>query len=222
MANVTVEEKAGKGDTEAQCALAFLFEIGLDRPQNYRQAAHFWQLAAKVGNQLAISKLEQLLRDDKIQTCWLDQSTLPSPNKKPQKEREGGQISQKILLADDEDEIRILTGNFLELAGFKIIHAVNGEEAIQKILANPDIKIIVTDLKMPKLNGLQMVKTLRRMQVAETAKIVMMTAFSQPTLIAEGKKLNVDAWLVKPIRHEALLDTLKRLIERKSQVAQPI
>jgi len=221
MAEADLETKAAEGDTEAQCSLAFLYEIGIERAQDYRQAAHYWQMAAKAGRQLAIDKLKLLLEEGKIEASWLEsaQADAPAQTRMTHESRPGTELSPKILMADDEDEIRILMADVLESAGYRIIHALNGEEAVQKVMANPDIRLIITDLKMPKLNGLQFVKTLRRMRLAESARIIVMTAYSQPALIAEGKKLAIDAWLVKPVRQETLVETVKRLLERKNSVA---
>jgi two-component system chemotaxis response regulator CheY len=220
MAEADLESKAAAGDTEAQCSLAFLYEIGIERDQDYRKAAHYWQMAAKAGRQLAIDKLKLLLEEGKIEASWLD----PAPSETPgpritHESRPGIEMGPKILMADDEEELRTIMGDILQQAGYRVIHALNGEEAVQKVMANPDIRLIITDLKMPKLNGLQFVKTLRRMHLAESARTIVMTAFSQPALIAEGKKLAVDSWLVKPVPPDTLLETVKRLLERKNHVA---
>jgi two-component system chemotaxis response regulator CheY len=220
MAEADLESKAAAGDTEAQCSLAFLYEIGIEREQDYRKAAHYWQMAAKAGRQLAIDKLKLLLEEGKIEAAWLDpvEPETPAPAS-TQEIRPGIEAGPKVLLADDEEEFRLLTADVLQQAGYRVIQALNGEEAAQKVMANPDLRLIITDLKMPKLNGLQFVKTLRRMRLAESARIIVMTAYSQPALIAEGKKLAVDAWLVKPVLPEALLETAKRLLDRKNHVA---
>jgi two-component system chemotaxis response regulator CheY len=221
MAEAELESKAADGDTEAQCSLAFLYEIGLERDQDYRQAAHYWQMAAKAGRQLAIDKLKLLLEEGKIEASWLEsaQAEAPVHPRATNENRLAMELSPKILMADDEDEIRMLMADVLVNAGFRIVHAQNGEDAVQQVVTNPDIQLIITDLKMPVLNGLQLVKTLRRMRLAESARIVVMTAYSQPALIAEGKKLAIDAWLVKPVRQDTLMETVKRLLLRKNNVA---
>ncbi|WP_141733068.1 response regulator [Oligoflexus tunisiensis] len=220
MAESDLETKAEQGDTEAQCSLAFLYEIGMEREQDYRKAAHYWQMAAKAGRQLAIDKLKLLLEEGKIEASWLDPiEEEASAPRIVAETRPGQEMAPKILMADDEDEFRTLMGEVLEAAGYRVVHALNGEEAVQKVLANPDILLIITDLKMPKLNGLQFVKTLRRMRLAESARVIVMTAYSQPALITEGKKLAIDSWLVKPVRPETLMETAKRLLERKNNVA---
>jgi CheY-like chemotaxis protein len=220
MAEADLETKAAAGDTEAQCSLAFLYEIGIEREQDYRKAAQYWQMAARAGRQLAVDKLKLLLEEGKIEASWLDPETTESPKTHITHEsRPGMDMGPKILMADDEEELRTMMTDVLQQAGYRVIQALNGEEAVQKVLANPDVRLIITDLKMPKLNGLQFVKTLRRMRLAESARIVVMTAYSQPALIAEGKKLAIDSWLVKPVRQDTLLETVKRLLERKNHVA---
>ncbi|HET9237187.1 MAG TPA: response regulator [Oligoflexus sp.] len=220
MAEADLETKAAAGDTEAQCSLAFLYEIGIEREQDYRKAAQYWQMAAKAGRQLAVDKLKLLLEEGKIEASWLEPEITESPGARIAHEsRPGMELGPKILMADDEEELRTIVSEVLHQAGYRVIQALNGEEAVQKVLANPDVRLIITDLKMPKLNGLQFVKTLRRMRLAESSRIVVMTAYSQPALIAEGKKLAIDSWLVKPVQPETLLETVKRLLERKNHVA---
>lgn len=220
MTDADIESKALAGDVEAQCSMAFLHEIGLDRPQNYQKAAFFWQMAAKAGKQLAIDKLKQLVESGRIPATFLEAAgPKPTPSSGDFKPTPGS--LPKILLADDEEELRGLMVEYLENSGFRVVLASNGEDAVQKVLANPDIKVIVTDLKMPKLNGLQFINTLRRMQLAAEARIVVMTAYSQPQVIAEGKRLAVDTWLVKPIKPSVMIETIKKHLQqpRKNQVA---
>ncbi len=220
MTDADIESKALSGDVEAQCSAAFLHEIGVDRPQNYQKAAFYWQMAAKAGKQLAIDKLRHLVETGRIPANFLEApGPKPTPSSGDLKPSPSG--APKILLADDEEELRGLMVEYLEAAGLRVVMAINGEDAVQKVLANPDIKVIVTDLKMPKLNGLQFINTLRRLQVASEARIVVMTAFSQPNLIAEGKRLAVDTWLVKPIKPSIMIETIKKHLQhqRKDQVA---
>jgi len=220
MAEADLETKAAAGDTEAQCSLAFLYEIGIEREQDYRKAAQYWQMAAHAGRQLAVDKLNLLLEEGKIEASWLDLVTKESPGPQPSHEsRPGMEIAPKILMADEDEELREMMSDVLQQAGYRVIQALNGEEAVQKVMANPDLRLIITDVKIPKLNGLQFVKTLRRLSLAESARIIVMTAYSQPALIAEGKKLAIDSWLVKPVCQETLLETVKRLLERKNHVA---
>ena len=109
--------------------------------------------------------------------------------------------------------------DLLQSVGLHVITATNGEEAMQKVIGHPDVKLIITDLKMPKLNGLQFIRTLRRMRLAERAKVVVLSAYSQPNLIAEGKKLNIESWLVKPIQPELLIDAVMKLVDRRPHIA---
>ncbi|MDQ3232829.1 MAG: hypothetical protein M3Q07_13510, partial [Pseudobdellovibrionaceae bacterium] len=124
MTEADLETKAAEGDTEAQCSLAFLYEIGIEREQDYRKAAHYWQMAANAGRQLAIDKIELLLAEGKIQASWLEsaQPQAVAP-RAPAEHWAGLEMAPKVLMADDEEEFRILMGEVLETSGFRVVHA---------------------------------------------------------------------------------------------------
>ncbi|MFY7928599.1 MAG: response regulator [Oligoflexus sp.] len=221
MAHEDLEARAEAGDVEAQCAAAFLYEIGLDRPLDYHKAAYFWQMAARSGNLVAQDKIKLLIEQGRIPAP--DAHILPADVRhkweKTPWDHNPRSLAVKVLLAEDEQELLTMMTDLLQSVGLHVITATNGEEAMQKVIGHPDVKLIITDLKMPKLNGLQFIRTLRRMRLAERAKVVVLSAYSQPNLIAEGKKLNIESWLVKPIQPELLIDAVMKLVDRRPHIA---
>lgn len=209
-----VEKLAAEGDAEAQCSLAFTYEVGLDRDVDMEAAFHWWKKAAKQGHPIAIDKVGQLEAKS---------STEPTSQKAPEAKNKAatktGTIRSKVLLVEDEKELNEIITEELEAEGYNVISVTDGESALNKLLANPDIKMIITDLQMPKMNGMQFIKTIRRMQVAETAALIVMTAYSKPELIQAGQKLEVSQWLAKPFEVESLVKTVNELVAKRSRVA---
>lgn len=197
----SLEEKAEGGDLEAQCNLALLFEIGLDRQQDMEEALKWWEKAAQKGHPFAIKKIALLKGESQAEHEVISEK---SPS------HEGLRIQTKVLVIEDDEGLRITLRDFLKHHGLAVIDVANGTEGVQALMSNPDTKIIITDLKMPVMNGMQFLKTMRKMQLAAGAKIVVMTAFSKPELIAKGKSLAVDHWLAKPFHMEKLLGILDK------------
>ena len=217
MSDSELTKKAEAGDVEALLALAHLLELGIDRPRDYQAAAQCLQTAVKFGSQLAMGKLQHLVAAGKINKEFLDISahhtSTPASPSPPVNQ------GAKILVVDDEPELIELSRTFLEEAGYRVIDAANGDEAFQKVLQHPDIKLIICDIKMPKVNGISFIRTLRGTKAADTAHVIIISAFASPDLIAEGKRLNIKTWLVKPVNMEKLIETVQEILSRRGHAA---
>lgn len=112
----------------------------------------------------------------------------------------------RVLLADDEAVIRMGLRAMLEDAGHEVVAAVStGEAAVQQVQTlHPDI--VILDIKMPGMDGIQ---AARRIMAERPTPIIMLTAYSQRELVAQANQALVFAYLVKPIKEEALAPTLE-------------
>lgn len=111
-----------------------------------------------------------------------------------------------ILLAEDEDKLRESFKKVLLLYVEKVYTASNGEEALELYKKyNPDI--LITDLKMPKLNGLELIKTIRLEN--ETIPIIVTSAYTDQNFLLESIKLSLVEYVVKPIRDSNLSKLLE-------------
>lgn len=120
-----------------------------------------------------------------------------------------------ICIVDDSEMVRIKVKECLIASGHQIIEAEDGAAGVDQITSkSSEIKLIITDLNMPNLNGLEMVAKLR--ESAETKKIpvVMLTTESSPEMKAEGKKLGIVGWIVKPLVIEKLSMHVAKLLEK--------
>jgi len=117
----------------------------------------------------------------------------------------------KILLVDDSNTVRDEVGGFLTKNGLEIITAVDGKDGLNKLKADPGIKLIVSDVNMPNMDGLTMVEKIRSELGNSTVNVIMLTTESNPSMKERGKAAGVKGWIVKPFKGESVLETFKKL-----------
>ncbi|MFH1628711.1 MAG: PAS domain S-box protein [Pseudomonadota bacterium] len=119
--------------------------------------------------------------------------------------------AQKILVVDDNDDFRWLTGNLLEGAGYSVIQAQDGEEAL-KLLEKDVPDLILLDHRMPGRNGLEVAADVK--QQIPTMPIIMITAYAEVESAVKAMKMGMYDYVTKPIEKEGLLITIKRVLEK--------
>ena len=121
----------------------------------------------------------------------------------------------RVLVVDDSDVIRTLIAVNLEMEGFEVIQAVDGQDALEKVIdVRPDV--ITIDVKMPRLDGFDTVERLRADPRTRDLKIAMVTACAQVDDLRRGEKIGVDAYVTKPFDPDALVRTVRELVEPES------
>ena len=117
-----------------------------------------------------------------------------------------------ILIVDDEPSVRKLAGAILMRSGFRTITAADGREGI-KIFEEQrrDIKLVVSDLMMPQLDGPGMLRELR--QIEPAVKCIIITGLGEENRIAEAKSAGADLILNKPFSSDQLLANVKQLLD---------
>jgi|HubBroStandDraft_2_1064218.scaffolds.fasta_scaffold422483_1 two-component system chemotaxis response regulator CheY len=118
-------------------------------------------------------------------------------------------MSARILVVDDSLMVRQQVGRALTGAGFPIIEACDGLDAHQKLAATPDVRLIVCDVNMPRMNGIEFLEKLSAS--GSMIPAVMLTTEGQPELIARAKALGAKGWIVKPFKPEMLIAAVKKL-----------
>ena len=101
----------------------------------------------------------------------------------------------KILVVDDEARMRKLVKDFLTLKGYIVIEAGDGEEAVELFFNQKDIALIILDVMMPKMDGWEVCKTIRKYS---KVPIIMLTAKSEERDELQGFSLGVDEYISKP------------------------
>ncbi len=122
----------------------------------------------------------------------------------------------RILVVDDEKIKRVTLADDLAAQGHEVVAAADGREAIEKLDAGR-FDVVVTDLKMPRLDGIELLKRIKQGPLADT-EVIMMTAYGSIPVAVEAVKLGAIDFLTKPFRNEDVLPLLAR-IERQRQAA---
>lgn len=114
-----------------------------------------------------------------------------------------------VLVIDDSMVIRQQVGRALAPAGFSIVEAKDGIEGLQRLADSPDVRVIVCDVNMPRMNGLDFLERLAAKP--QVPPVVMLTTEGQHDVIQRAKALGAKGWLIKPLKAENLVATVKRL-----------
>lgn len=120
----------------------------------------------------------------------------------------------KILVADDEARMRKLVRDFLTRAGYDVIEAADGEEALDKFYANKDIKLVILDVMMPGYNGYEVCAEIRE---KSTVPVIILTAKSAEEDELEGFENGADEYITKPFSPKILVARVDAILRRTNQ-----
>lgn len=122
----------------------------------------------------------------------------------------------KILVADDDKEIVELLSIYLQNEGYEPVKAYHGKDALSKVRTNPDIELLILDIMMPEVDGMQVVKALRK---ESQIPIIMLTAKSTDMDKIKGLVAGADDYVTKPFNPLEIMARVKSLLRRtKMQV----
>lgn len=121
-------------------------------------------------------------------------------------------IGKRILVVDDSLSMRRTLAIALERAGYQVTEAENGQSGLGK-LKGDIYSLIISDVNMPVMDGLSMVRAIKQMPAYKFVPIVMLTTEGAEAMKAEGKAAGVRAWVVKPFQPDALLDAVAKLVQ---------
>lgn len=120
-------------------------------------------------------------------------------------------MAKVIMTVDDSTTIRQMVGFTLNQAGYDVVEAVDGQDAIDK-LAGIHVDMLLTDLNMPNKNGLELIEWVRSMPTFKFMPIIMLTTESQMEMKKKGKAAGATGWIVKPFKPEQLLGVVKKVL----------
>jgi CheY-like chemotaxis protein len=118
----------------------------------------------------------------------------------------------RVLVVDDDDVIRQLITVNLELEGFDVVTAFDGQDALEKVKAAQP-HVVTLDVMMPRVDGWEAAARLREDPETAHIKVILLSARAQEADIQRGEKIGVDAYLTKPFDPDELIDTVRRLFE---------
>ncbi|BAL93850.1 response regulator [Rubrivivax gelatinosus] len=117
----------------------------------------------------------------------------------------------QVLVVDDSSTMREIVSSFLSQNGFDVAVASDGRDGLAKLGADPGIRLIVSDVNMPNMDGLTMARTIRQDLGNKDVRIVMLTTEDNAAIRARGREAGVTGWIVKPFRGEAVLGPFRKL-----------
>ena len=121
-------------------------------------------------------------------------------------------MSKTALVVDDSPTMRQMVALTLTNAGFKVVEAEDGKDAVNKVAAGPKMDIVVTDLNMPKMDGISLIKELRKMAAFKFTPILMLTTESAADKKQAGKEAGATGWIVKPFNPEVMLKIIAKVL----------
>ena len=125
----------------------------------------------------------------------------------------------KVLIADDEARMRKLVRDFLVKAGYQVVEAADGEEAVETVFNDSKIDLILLDVMMPKMDGWEVLKTVRKYS---KIPVIMLTAKSDERDELRGFELGVDEYVTKPFSPKVLVARVDALLRRTNGEPQEV
>ena len=125
----------------------------------------------------------------------------------------------KILVVDDEARMRKLVKDFLSIKGYQVLEAGDGEEAVDLFFQQKDIALILLDVMMPKMDGWEVVKTIRKYS---QVPIIMLTARGEESDELQGFNLGVDEYISKPFSAKILVARVEAIVRRSNGGRQDV
>jgi len=120
-------------------------------------------------------------------------------------------MKKNILIIDDSESIRELVSTGLENAGYSVIKGVDGQDGLEK-LKEGKFEMIITDLNMPIMDGIQFVKEVRSLDEYKYLPIILLTTESQASKKQEAKEAGASGWIVKPFVEQKLLNVIRKFV----------
>ena len=117
-----------------------------------------------------------------------------------------------IHLVDDSPTILMSLHDILTKAGHKVEQSKNGQDALQRFKGGFKPDLIITDINMPGMSGIELVKEVRKLPVFRFVPILVLTTESQASKRSEGKAAGATGWLVKPVSGNDLLNAIKQVL----------
>ena len=121
-------------------------------------------------------------------------------------------MAKKILIVDDSESIRVVVGMALRSEGYDVLVGSDGQHALELLLENEGVSLIVSDLNMPRLDGIAFLKEVRKLDKYKFLPFLILTTESQESKKMEAKQSGATGWIIKPFVKEKLIAVVKKVI----------
>ena len=122
-------------------------------------------------------------------------------------------MTKTVMIIDDSASIRLVVSITLKKAGYDVLEAEDGEDALNK-LTGQKVHLIVCDVNMPNMDGISFLKAVKQNQSYKFTPIIMLTTESQEGKKREGRAAGAKAWVVKPFKPDRMIAAIEKLILR--------
>ncbi len=120
-------------------------------------------------------------------------------------------MTKTALVVDDSTSMRQMVAFTLQTAGFETLEGANGVEALS-VSENANVDLVITDLNMPEMDGITLIKELRNRPSFKFTPILLLTTESQDAKKLEGKAAGATGWMVKPFNPDQLMAVVKKVV----------
>ena len=121
-------------------------------------------------------------------------------------------MAKTIMIVDDSASLRQVVCIALKGAGYDVIEACDGRDALSKLNASSKIHLIISDVNMPNMDGISFVKAAKQMPNLKFTPVIMLTTESQESKKMEGQAAGAKAWVVKPFQPTQMLAAVAKLV----------
>lgn len=121
-------------------------------------------------------------------------------------------MGKTVLVVDDSATMRQMVTYTLTNAGYQVVEAGNGKDAVGKLTGGAKPDLVVTDLNMPEMDGITLIKEIRKMATLKFTPILMLTTESADDKKKEGQAAGATGWIVKPFNPEQMLKVIQKVL----------
>lgn len=121
-------------------------------------------------------------------------------------------MGKTVLVVDDSSTMRQMVAYTLTSAGYEVVEAGNGKEAVSKLNGGTKPALVVTDLNMPEMDGITLITEIRKMAAFKFTPILMLTTESTDDKKKAGQAAGATGWIVKPFNPEQMLKVIQKVL----------
>jgi two-component system chemotaxis response regulator CheY len=120
-------------------------------------------------------------------------------------------MSVKVIVVDDSSNVRRQVVVALEEQGYEVLEAKDGLDGLEKIRATSDLSLVICDVNMPNMNGIDMIEAIRQ-SPPRPLQIIMLTTIGQSAMVRRAAEAGAKAWIVKPFKKDHLIAAIQKLL----------
>lgn len=121
-------------------------------------------------------------------------------------------MPKTVLVVDDSKSVRAVIGTTLQVAGYNVIQATDGQEGLDILNGDNHIELIITDLNMPNMDGITFIREIKKMPDYKSTPICMLTTETEQSKLEQGNSVPTDAWITKPVQPAHVINIVTRLL----------